>query len=80
MPVNAMGDGGIDNPDAVGLHLGDGHMNQIQGPLTSGSRGDGFVNGAVFCLVIQGEPYKNEIAVLQARRFLSTADGNGQNP
>ena len=39
-----VGDGGIDNPDAVALHLGDGHMNKVQFAIFPGCRRDGSIH------------------------------------
>ena len=77
VPINAVCNGGVDNPDAVGLHLGHGNVNQIQAAFFAGCRRDGRVHRPRLCIIPHRKTHKNEISV--AKMVVPFSAPNGQN-
>ena len=59
MTVNSVGDGGVYYPDAVGLDLGYGNVDEVQFPFLCGRRGDGAVHRSAVSLIVEGKSDEN---------------------
>ena len=77
MPIDAMTDGGVDDPGGIALHLGDGHMDQVHLPLLSRCCRNGIVHRIRFYRIIGRNADKDKVAGAQGFRTGRAAGQGG---